>query len=189
MDKKTLTTKQRTGERLNNRAQRTQVNMGLLCLVCPPPPPPPPPQIEGFSLVHGHPHIIQLYGAHIIPTSLEDRVGVAQLTFPPPSITISLSPTPSLSPLLSPLLPPLAVYSDGVCTVLSGKRYNTHRHTHTHTDTHTHTHTHTHTAVLHEKRDLSYSVNQVMNWSLQMVKALEFVHKKDVLHRDIKPSK
>ena len=28
-----------------------------------------------------------------------------------------------------------------------------------------------------------------MNWSLQMATALEFVHSKDVLHRDIKPSK
>lgn len=42
--------------------------------------------------------------------------------------------------------------------------------------------------VLHEKRSLTYTVDHVMNWSLQMANALEFVHRQDVLHRDIKPS-
>ncbi|CAI8049847.1 Mitogen-activated protein kinase kinase kinase 7 [Geodia barretti] len=86
-------------------------------------------EIAGFSMVHGHPHIIRFYGAHIIPISLDDR----------PFIVMEFAP-----------------FSLG--------------------------------KVLHERRDLTYTVDHVMNWSLQMVMALEFVHKKEVLHRDIKPS-
>ena len=45
-------------------------------------------------------------------------------------------------------------------------------------------------AVLHKFREeLEYTVDNVMSWTVQMVIALEFIHSKDMLHRDIKPSK
>ncbi|CAI8049845.1 Putative mitogen-activated protein kinase kinase kinase 7-like [Geodia barretti] len=44
--------------------------------------------------------------------------------------------------------------------------------------------------VLHKFREeLEYTVDNVMSWTVQMVIALEFIHSKDMLHRDIKPSK
>ena len=49
--------------------------------------------------------------------------------------------------------------------------------------------------VLHEKLSegrgymYDYESDHVINWAHQMAVGLEYIHSKDILHRDIKPSK
>ena len=44
--------------------------------------------------------------------------------------------------------------------------------------------------VLHQyPRELKYTVDHMMSWTVQMSVALEFIHSEKMLHRDIKPSK
>ena len=81
-------------------------------------------QIEGFSLIHGHPHIIHFYGAHIIPTSLEDRVSEFNFIIihlrrcqPYLPLRVYICKNLSLSLSLSP-----AIYSNGICSVFTWKR-------------------------------------------------------------------
>lgn len=44
--------------------------------------------------------------------------------------------------------------------------------------------------VIHEyKKDYHYKSDHVISWSHQASVGLDYIHKKDILHRDIKPSK
>jgi serine/threonine protein kinase len=43
--------------------------------------------------------------------------------------------------------------------------------------------------VLHQcRRELKYTADHVMSWTVQMAVALEFIHSQEMLHRDVKPS-
>ena len=45
-------------------------------------------------------------------------------------------------------------------------------------------------SVLHEcKNEYRYTGDHVVGWAYQMVVALDYIHSKEMLHRDIKPSK
>ena len=45
-------------------------------------------------------------------------------------------------------------------------------------------------SVLHQcRRELRYTLDHVMSWTIQMAIALEYIHSQNMLHRDIKPSK
>ena len=80
--------------------------------------------------MHGHPHIIHFFGAHIIPTRLDDRVSEREC-LENGSVCVRerdrerardisvwyifVFTIPSLS------LSPAAIHSDGECTVLTGE--------------------------------------------------------------------